>query len=223
LQFIEIKEIIRRYKFCIKDCKNNNLSYRVLNIKNDFEKKKNLIFKYFNLGLSRTNLVKITYRLLSLKEKEFIVYSDGSITDIEKPFVESTFAFIILDRNYNEIDSFSSSNEYWISSYQAEIFRLLLSLIILPEWSDVKVFTDLQSMIETFNKLITSRNTLATRKKFKIMSNNFLWVLLLEIIEILNISVELFKVKAHNQDIYNNRVDSLASLAHQHIDDMLWI
>jgi hypothetical protein len=133
LQFIEIKEIIRRYKFCIKDCKNNNLSYRVLNIKNDFEKKKNLIFKYFNLGLSRTNLVKITYRLLSLKEKEFIVYSDGSITDIEKPFVESTFAFIILDRNYNEIDSFSSSNEYWISSYQAEIFRLLLSLIILPE------------------------------------------------------------------------------------------
>jgi hypothetical protein len=47
--------------------------------------------------------------------------------------VESTFAFIILDKNYKEIAEFSSSNEYWISSYRAETFGLLSSLITLPE------------------------------------------------------------------------------------------
>jgi ribonuclease HI len=93
----------------------------------------------------------------------------------------------------------------------------------LPEESNVKVFTDSQSMIETFNELQTkiSRKAFTTRKKFKISSNNFLWISLFEIIQKLRISLELFKVKAHDADVYNNRVDYLANAAHLKVDNEL--
>jgi ribonuclease HI len=76
-------------------------------------------------------------------------------------------------------------------------------------------------MIETFNELKTKiyRRALTIRKKFKILSNNFLWMLIFEIIENLNISVELHKVKAHDTNIYNNRVDYLAAAAHLNVDN----
>jgi hypothetical protein len=62
--------------------------------------------------------------------------------NIGKNTAESKFATIILD----EIGNFMSSNQHWISSYRAEIFRLLSSIIILPHNSE--------SIIETYEKLI---------------------------------------------------------------------
>jgi hypothetical protein len=59
------------------------------------------------------------------------------------------------------------------------------------------------------------------KKKIKMSSNNFLWILIFEIIENLNISVELYKVKAHDTNIYNNRVDYLAAAAHLNVDNEL--
>jgi hypothetical protein len=59
---------------------------------NEFEQRKNLIFNYFDLSLSRTNLVKLAYKLLhnSLNRKnKYIVYCDGSVIDLGN-FVEST-------------------------------------------------------------------------------------------------------------------------------------
>jgi ribonuclease HI len=37
----------------------------------------------------------------------------------------------------------------------------------------------------------------------------------------LKILVELFKVKAHDTDVYNNRVDFLATSAHLNVDNEL--
>jgi hypothetical protein len=37
----------------------------------------------------------------------------------------------------------------------------------------------------------------------------------------LKLSIDLFKVKAHDKDIYNNRADYLASIAHQDIDNLI--
>jgi hypothetical protein len=152
LQYKEIEEILRKYKNIIENSKSSDINFVQENMKieNEYEKKKNLIFKYFSIGLSRTKLVKIAYRLIDLKDGEFIIYSDSLVTNIGKSIVESTFVFIILDKNYNEIDEFSSSSEYWISSYWAEIFELIPGLIVLPEESNIKIFTDSQSMREIF-------------------------------------------------------------------------
>jgi ribonuclease HI len=178
------------------------------------KKRKNLIFKYFDISLSRTSLVKLAYKLLDNT-------SDGSVIDLGNTLVESTFAFIIMDENFNELGSFMSSNRFWISSYRAETFGLLTSLIVLPYNASVKVYTDSQSMIKTFNKLYNQRKNIKIRNKLKIPSSNLLWITVLEIIEKLQLKVELLKVKAHADDKYNNMVDNLTNLARQEFEDLI--
>jgi hypothetical protein len=62
---------------------------------------------------------------------------------------------------------------------------------------------------------------MSIRKKFKIQSNNLLWITILEIVKKLKLSIKLEKVKAHDKDIYNNHVDYLASEAHKVIDELI--
>jgi hypothetical protein len=69
LQYREIREIIRRYEKFYKYRFRDNVNR--IEIENIFEKRKKLIFKYFNLSSSRTNLVKIAYKLLGSGKSEF--------------------------------------------------------------------------------------------------------------------------------------------------------
>jgi hypothetical protein len=75
-------------------------------------------------------------------------------------------------------------------------------------------------MIENFNN-INDFDNISTRNKFKIQSNNLLWITILEIIKELKLCVEIEKVKAHDKDVYNNYVDYLATEAHKKIDELI--
>jgi ribonuclease HI len=178
-----------RYKF-LRQPQDTNYLLKIEKSDNVFEERKKLIFNYFDVSLSRTSLVKLAYKLLNSTENKFIVYSDGSLTNLGNPLTKSTFAFIMMNENFTELGSFMSSNRFWMFSYRAETFGLLTSLMVLPFNASVKIFTDSQSMIETF----------------KSTSNNSLLLTVLEIIEKLQLKVELLKVKAHAKDDYNNKV-----------------
>jgi hypothetical protein len=67
-------------------------------------------------------------------------------------------------------------------------------------------------MIDTFNNLYDQCNYISIRNKFKIQSNNFLWLIILEIIELLRLEINLVKVKAHSDNVFNNRVDYLTNI-----------
>jgi ribonuclease HI len=120
---------------------------------NEFEEKKRFIFNYLDISESRTNLVKLAYKILDTQLREFIIYSDGSVTNIGRIDVESTFAFMIMDNFYKKIGEYASASRYWVSSYRAETFGLLTSILILPKNSKVKIYTDSQLMIENFNSI----------------------------------------------------------------------
>jgi Leucine-rich repeat (LRR) protein len=55
---------------------------------------------------------------------------------------------------------------------------------------------------------------LTPKEFFKLNSNNFLWNLLLNIIDENFLNVQFIKVKAHSNNILNNEVDSSANAAH---------
>jgi hypothetical protein len=74
------------------------------------------------------------------------------------------------------IDFFSSCS-HWVSSYRAEIFGFLASIIILPLKSHVTLYTDSNSMIESYNQLSSCTN-LSIRNRFKIQSDGMLWSLI---------------------------------------------
>jgi hypothetical protein len=73
-------------------------------------------------------------------------------------------------------------------------------------------------MIDTFNRLYENRNYISTLNKFKIQSNNILWLIILEIINILQLDIQIVKVKAHAD---NNRYDTLTNIAHTKFNELI--
>jgi ribonuclease HI len=184
------------------------------------DNRKEFISNYIEFSLCREKLIEISSKLIQKGNQRvdndrssYNIYSDGSVIDLGKLTSQSTFAIIVLDKHHQEIDRFVSSCSNWISSYRAEMFGLLVSIIILPINSHVKIYTDSNSMIEAYNQLISQSN-MNIRNIFKIQSNGILWNIILEIIHLLNLEIELIKVPAHKDNYLNNLVDSLAQSAH---------
>jgi len=71
----------------------------------------------------------------------------------------------------------------------------------------VQIFTDSQSIISKYNKLISQ--PILSHKSY---SYNYwpIWHTLLNFIKTHSLSVSLYKVAAHSENIFNNTADSLA-------------
>jgi exonuclease III len=226
-QFSEIQEILRRYYLLYVDVQQQQMISRRINNNNThimgldhMDNRREFISNYIDFSLCREKLIGISHNLIKRENQcidndrsSYNIYSDGSVIDLGKLTSQSTFATIVLDKDYQELDRFVSSCSNWVSSYRAEMFGLLVSLIILPIKSHAKVYTDSSSMIEAYNQLMSQSN-MSIRNILKIQSNGILWSIILEIIRLLDLEIELVKVPAHRDNYFNNLVDNVAQSAH---------
>ncbi|CAB4462889.1 unnamed protein product [Rhizophagus irregularis] len=173
-----------------------------------------IIEKYIDLSLDKQKLFDSRKILYDSNVKDFVCYTDGSIKDITKEYVSATFGTTFYNLSLQKILELISSYNNWISSTRAEIFALLITLLIAPSNSNLTVYTDSASVISNFEKFKFYNFTLVTRQIFKISNNNILWKIIMDIIKENNLSVNIFKVNAHTDDSLNNYVDNIVSLAH---------
>src|SRR6266536_139701 len=135
-------------------------------------------------------------------------YSDGSLSYPTFGNLKMGFGWNCYDTDFNLLNSFNASTQYWPSSTRAELSALLSIFMVAPINSQLHIYTDSQTLIQGFNALIspTSKQHRAYLQK----QNYIMWSCVEIIYKSHNLSVTLHKVRAHTDDIYNNMADELA-------------
>jgi ribonuclease HI len=144
-------------------------------------------------------------------EKSLLFYTDGShrfLPDHTDPITYISSALLLVHDNL-DIEFSTALPRFWSNSTNAEIFALLLVLIICPHNLDLTVCTDSLALIYSYNKIQRQNAFLYPSLMFKLPFNIY-WSIIFKIIEERNISLTLTKVKAHSNDPYNDKVDQLA-------------
>ena len=110
--------------------------------------------------------------------------------------------------NNQVIQSFSAQTLNWPTSYKAELLAILSAISTLPRNSTVNIFTDSQSVISKYNKLIVLSPHSSKQFKFNAWP---IWHTLLNILKAFNIQLSFHKVQAHSNNPFNNLADLLAN------------
>ena len=102
---------------------------------------------------------------------------------------------------------FSAQIQLWPSSYKAELVSILSAISTCPRNSQIQIYTDSLSIILKYDKLIKKPLISA-----KILSLKYwpIWVTLLNYIKSFNLTINLHKVQAHSNNIFNDNADYLA-------------
>src|SRR3954447_3783608 len=100
--------------------------------------------------------------------------------------------------------SFACTN--WISAYKAEVMALFVLLLVIPDNTQCKVYSDCQSLINTFYKV---KNNLEPAQKYR-RPMYPIWNLIIEWLHLRNITLVPIKVKGHSDNTFNQHADELA-------------
>ncbi|PKC10154.1 hypothetical protein RhiirA5_471922 [Rhizophagus irregularis] len=106
----------------------------------------------------------------------------------------------IFTSNLSDNIKFSGSCKDWPSSSKAELMAILTALITCTLNSNVQIYTDSASCIDTFNKLNSPK---LTARQFQKLNNCTIWNAVKCIINTLGLNVSLIKVKAHSDWEYS--------------------
>jgi len=111
-------------------------------------------------------------------------------------------------QNNTIIETYSSRIKLWPSSYKAELMAILSAICICPRNSNIQIYTDSLSVISKFNKI--TNNMILQHKQ---CSYNYwpIWHTIINLIRSYKYTVTLHKVPAHENNIFNNEADKLAS------------
>ena len=109
--------------------------------------------------------------------------------------------------NNQILHKFSAQIQLWLSSYKAELVSILSAISICPRNSQIQIYTDSLSVILKYDKL-TKKLLISS----KILSLKYwpIWVTLLNYINSFNLTIELHKIQAHSDNLYNDNADYLA-------------
>ena len=91
---------------------------------------------------------------------------------------------------------------------KAETLAILTALLVAPTRAYVRIYTDSQAALSTFNNVIKGLN-LSTRKMEK-LANYQAWKTIRHIISTHALNIDIIKVKGHSGNFLNNKADSLA-------------
>ncbi|GBB85585.1 hypothetical protein RclHR1_12080005 [Rhizophagus clarus] len=109
--------------------------------------------------------------------------------------------------------SFTTTIENWPSSFRAELFAIFLSLIISPYGCRVDINTDSQNSINIIQR-IHNNPTFSIRDYFCLPNNNIIINNIVSIIKTKNLTLRFNKVKAHNNNYFNKRIDQECKITH---------
>ena len=110
--------------------------------------------------------------------------------------------------NNTVVHNFSAQIINWPSSYKAELFAILSAISTLPRNSSANIYTDSQSVITKYNKLISNYHFSSKSLKFNSWP---IWHIFLNLIKAYNINLIFHKVQAHTNNTFNNLADFLAN------------
>jgi len=139
--------------------------------------------------------------------KDIDIYTDGSLLDLGKSSCKMGIGWFIANNNTQK-QQFQASIERFPSSTKAEIIAVLTALLVCPKQSNVNIFLDSLSTINTFTKIFKDyRLTHARRLK---LPNCWEWVIIEQIITKLELNIVLHKIKGHSNNKQNDLADKLA-------------
>ena len=137
-------------------------------------------------------------------------YTDGSLTSLGTSNIHLGVAWLQTNPNWPPLSFNVTLSSQSPSSTLAEIVTILAAIYASPPNSDVEICTDSQVTISSFQKLsFIFCDSLSINPAFKIPYFH-IWSMLFSIIAQNSISVLFTKIKAHNDDLFNNKVDKLA-------------
>ncbi len=114
-----------------------------------------------------------------------------------------------------EFSQFATNIEQWPSSSRGELSAIVSALLTVPPNSEIIIQTDSKNTIDHFNKIEKTNFSLTPRQYFRQERNGIIWNILSEIIIKNKLNVELKKVKAHSDNVYNNYIDNLCKETHR--------
>ncbi|GBB86827.1 hypothetical protein RclHR1_13270009 [Rhizophagus clarus] len=107
-----------------------------------------------------------------LKEEDTLsFYTDGSLINANIQAASMTAGFIRVSDTNDITHSFTTTIENWPSSLRAELFAILLSLIVSPYGCQVDINTDSQNLINIIQR-IYNNPTFSIRDYFRLPNNN---------------------------------------------------
>ncbi|GET56194.1 RNA-directed DNA polymerase from mobile element jockey-like [Rhizophagus irregularis DAOM 181602=DAOM 197198] len=140
------------------------------------------------------------------------LYTDSSfhLTNASSPS-SMTSAWIALDDDGLVLESSSMHlPSYFPSALRSEISAVLLGLSALSHDSSISIHTDCSQLISLWTRFVAAPFS----PKLLREPNHLLWLSIRQLIMDRNLNVDLIKVPAHGDDIYNIQADSLAKDAH---------
>ncbi|GES94482.1 ribonuclease H-like domain-containing protein [Rhizophagus clarus] len=163
----------------------------------------------------KDHLIEIKDSLNSVDELSF--YTDGSVQngipshlrqrlddclDYRSMVINQGAAFVEISSNLQ----FFTRIVNWPSSTRAELFAILLALLVCPRDCRVKIYTDSNCSISTITRFLRSRSKFCSRG----FNNSLILIYIGILIRDRNLDLELIKVKAHAGDPWNELADELA-------------
>lgn len=127
---------------------------------------------------------------------KFTIYTDGSCDNIQYPNYGG-WAYLILE-NGNIIEQ-RSGNDIHTTNNRMEMVAIIESLVELPKFSEVEIFTDSEYCIGVFSNKYRAKVNLDLIEQFK------------ELVDNKQLDVSFKWVKGHSNDKYNAIVDNLAN------------
>ena len=165
----------------------------------------NLIHRFIQPGIIASQLTHIQRGFFNAPFLEF--YTDGSLINVGREMMSMSCAFIQTRDPYPQ-SNFIATLERFPSSTRAESFSVLAALLTAPHNCHVDIYTDSSAVIHLSSTFVST-----TRSFFK-DNNNIVWSMIRELISLMNLTVNFYKVKAHSGNQRNDEVDALATSAH---------
>ncbi|PKY52450.1 hypothetical protein RhiirA4_425285 [Rhizophagus irregularis] len=184
---------------CLAQAENNSITKLVDSVT---DRAPSNLLTFIHPPRVRNKLLKIKDSLEFVKDIE--AYTDGSFKKYSLTSVEMGSAFLISNPKKFEFNINITDNP---SAFKAELIAIILVLLVCPKDVNITIYIDAQAIINIFNQLKKESLQQISRGK---RQYNAWWILSFKIIKFFNLTVSLVKVKAHDNNEYNNVVDKLA-------------
>ncbi|GET00838.1 ribonuclease H-like domain-containing protein [Rhizophagus clarus] len=122
--------------------------------------------------------------------------------------------FIIQQYLMDEDNLVFFTDENWPSSLRAELFAILLTLIISPHECRIDINMDSQNSINIIQRILNNP-TFSIRDYFHLSNNNVIINNIISIIRVQQLCVKFIKVQAHSDNYFNNQIDKYKLLSEQ--------
>ncbi|EXX52700.1 hypothetical protein GLOIN_2v1785823 [Rhizophagus irregularis DAOM 181602=DAOM 197198] len=161
-------------------------------------------------ALSSSFMARIEDDVLPLSVQS--LYTDGSFHPAKDSSPSSmTSAWLALDDDRLILESSSLHlPSCFPSALHSEIYAVVLRLNALSRSSSISIYTDCSQLILLWTRFVDAPFSLKLLRE----PNHLLWLSIRHLILDHNLKIDLIKVPAHGDDIYNIQADSLAKDAH---------